>query len=964
MTKNTLLPLWLALPLIAVPVAAQSRLLSSESTVDSENHGAALAFGDYDGPSVFGQREVLYVGRPGTGAGAGSVVAVSALAHGYTEGLDTIVDSLNGYSTGDRFGAALSTSGDLDGDGVRDLVVGAPNGRRVHAFSGVDLIELSWSPITGSQVSFGTAVAIIDDADGDGRDDLAVGAPDASLVFVGTAGAVFTYSSADGGQIALVTEPSLQQNARFGASLARVDDLDFNAHDELLIGAPGWDGPGKVDAGAAFVYDPFADAYLPALDSQGELTGERHGTSVAAGPVDGDLFDDLIVGAPGYAPSLVTEPGRVRVFSGASGAELFDHVGSDDEGLGDAVAFGGDMNHDGFGEVIGGAPTWSGARGRVHVWSGRTGDMRYSVEGSSSGDEFGRAAAGNATQLGAGDGDAYADWAVGAPFVDTVIPFSTASQAGRCLVYSGKPKVLFRGDVALGADVDVIGDATGDGVDDTILASGSFIFGTMLIDGVTGVETQIVGPSWPDISIAGIGDVNNDGLADFVAGNPQGGGVAPLVSTGPAAFEFSSAVAITGPANAGFGTDVDGIGDISGDGIPDLVIGCPDLPGLFGGPAYGLVYVHSGDPSSASPFPLLYTVVGQNEDERFGYSVAGVGDADLDGVPDIAVGAPHYESLVSNVGRVAVLSGVDGSQLFEATGPPLVGGSKLGWSVDGLGDVDADGYPDLVAGAPGYSQLGGASSVGLARVISAPSGVTLASLTGDQGGEQLGYAVAGCGDVDRDGLPDLAVGSPFWDEAPTHQDSGRVRLARGYDAQSLSYYKEYGAAGSHYGESLGGLRDTGADGVARLAIGAPNYATVYHTGLAEVMKLPLTASKSLSPGSSCGATPNLHLDTFAVPGELLRLFIQGNFTNFAFVSISLPPPAFVPYAGCTIYLDVSAILATVQVLTLTGSGEGAVLLPDSTALLGLDLNAQALAVMPTGFGFSNGRQIEIGYASQ
>ncbi|MEM7308670.1 MAG: integrin alpha [Planctomycetota bacterium] len=947
-----------SLVLLALPAFGQSQLLASESTNEGALHGSALAFGDYRDPITLETREVLYVGEPYEAAAglAGNVVAVDAVANGDLPDAFTIVDSVTGTTAGERFGAALSTSGDLDDDGVRDLLVGAPESGHVHAYSGVGLTEFPWSPIVEGVGRFGAAVAIIDDVDGDGLDDIAVGAPDLNALFAGVVGGVLIYRSSDGGQEALVTAPDLQAGASFGAALARVGDLDFDARGELLIGSPDWDAPGLVDAGRALVYGPFAEVYLSALELQGEEAGEELGYSVAAGAVDADELDDLIVGVPNHDFTFLQSLGRVAVVSGATGALVYNFIGVEQGRLGEAVAYGGDLNRDGRGDVLGGAPFSDNASGRVFGWSGLDGAELFSTVGRFSVGRLGSALAGGARGEGAGNGDLYADWAAGAPLADPVLPFMTANDGGAAFVFSGRREIRVPGTPSAGTAVGVIEDATGDGADDFVFSANSFE-GGRLVDGETGFEQVEALLFAPVLDSAG--DVDGDGRGDLLAGSPAADQAYLMTRTSGSIFLLETDY--PGPGSSSFGQSVAGIGDVDLDGIPDAAVGAPDLPGLFGSPSYGAVYVFSNSEGA----PQLFAAIGENEDERFGYSVAGLGDANLDGVPDVVVGGPDAESFGNQAGRAAVLSGADGTQLLEVFGSGLTGSSHAGWSVDGVGDVNLDGYPDFAVGEPDYSVFGGSALVGRVRVVSTADGSTLATLVGTQAGERLGYTVAGPGDIDRDGLPDFAAGAPFWDDPTLGADTGRVLLARGVDGLRLDDGQLSGTAGSEYGSTLSGRFEPDATGVARLAVGAPKHSGPKQDGLVDLLRLPLESGEPLGPLTGCGGTPLLSLDVVAIPGESMRLIVENNPNNFAYVSLSPPAPAFVPYPpDCTIVIDLATILATVEVLTLTGSGEGSLLLPNLTSLLGLDLAAQAFAVAPAGIGLSNGVSVEVGYAAE
>lgn len=159
-------------------------------------------------------------------------------------------------------------------------------------------------------------------------------------------------------------------------------------------------------------------------------------------------------------------------------------------------------------------------------------------------------------------------------------------------------------------------------------------------------------------------------------------------------------------------------------------------------------------------------------DSFFGWSVAGPGDVDLDGVPDSVVAE------VSGAGTVHVYSGMDGSTLHAFVGD--ASGDSLGSWVSGAGDIDQDGAADIVAGATGDDDFGSLS--GSVRVFSGATGAVLYTFHGDSAGDRLGSVVSGGGDVDNDGFPDLAAGSVF------DQGTGTVRVWSGFDGSVLHVF--------------------------------------------------------------------------------------------------------------------------------------------------------------------------------
>ena len=252
-----------------------------------------------------------------------------------------------------------------------------------------------------------------------------------------------------------------------------------------------------------------------------------------------------------------------------------------------------------------------------------------------------------------------------------------------------------------------------------------------------------------------------------------------------------------------FGLAVAVAGDVNLDGVPDVLVGAPQLHPGFPGPGY--LRVLSGSDGST-----LLTVSGDSVQDLFARAVAPAGDVDLDGWPDLLVGAPGDDDNGAQCGSVRVISGRDGSVLLDVDG--AAAGDVLGTSVAGLGDVDGDGVPDFAAGAP---QL--ASAGGYVRVLSGAGGATLALHALGAPGDRFGSAIAAAGDVDLDGKLDLIVGAPLEDIGGTNAGSARVISSAG-GAVLHTFTGVY--PGGEFGNALDGAGDTDADGWPDLLVAA------------------------------------------------------------------------------------------------------------------------------------------------
>ena len=192
-------------------------------------------------------------------------------------------------------------------------------------------------------------------------------------------------------------------------------------------------------------------------------------------------------------------------------------------------------------------------------------------------------------------------------------------------------------------------------------------------------------------------------------------------------------------AGDNFSASVSDAGDVNGDGTPDLIVGAPfdDNNGNISGSARVL---------SGSDGSTLYTFNGDSGNDRFGQSVTGAGVVNGDGIDDLIVSAAEARG-INGGNYVRVLSGSDGNILYTFNGNT---GVDFGFSVSGVGDVNADGRANIIVG----SVLDNNS--GSARVLSGIDGSILYEFNGDNTNDQFGLSVSGVGD----GTDDFIIGAP------------------------------------------------------------------------------------------------------------------------------------------------------------------------------------------------------------
>jgi hypothetical protein len=771
-----------------------------------------------------------------------------------------------------NFGNSVATAGDVNNDGYSDVIVGAFNFQNGQAGEGRAYLYLgsasglattaAWtaeSDQIGAQ--FGWSVATAGDVNGDGYSDVIVGANlyDSD---VGDEGQAYLYlGSASASGLATTpawTASTSQSFAEFGTSVATAGDVNGDGYADVIVGAPGY-SVNFLDFGAAFLYLGSASgpAASPFWTGNALLSGGAFGSSVAtAGDTNGDGYADILVGDPEYSGASVSRGAVVLYRGSASDPPLQWKVlpgGNANDHFGISVSTAGDVNGDGHADIlIGQVATSSLQRARIYLGSatGPTTTADWTVAGSGG---FGNAVAA------AGDvnGDGYSDVIVGANLYD-----NGESDEGRALLYLGAAsgptltsswtEVGDQADSAFGSSVSTAGDVNGDGYADVIVGAPYYDNGQnnegrafLYLGSASGLPST---PAWTAEgdqaganfggSVATAGDVNGDGTSDVIVGalfydNGQADEGRSYLYLGSASGLATTAVwtAEGDQAGANFGWSLAPAGDVNGDGYSDVIIG---VPGYTNGQVNeGRAYVYLGSAGGLSLSPA-WTAESDQSIANFGNSVATAGDVNGDGYSDVIVGAFNFQNGETGEGRAYLYLGSASGLATTAawTAESDQGGAQFGWSVATAGDVNGDGRSDVIVGAnhydgdgfaaddegQAYLYLGSASASGLA----ASAAWTVA---GDQNFAQFGSSVAMAGDVDGDGYADVIVGQPEYSTTP-EPGEGRALLYLG-SASGLSPAPGWTVTGNQpfaqFGSSVAMAGDVNGDGFADAIIGAWNY---------------------------------------------------------------------------------------------------------------------------------------------
>jgi hypothetical protein len=882
---------------------------------DSSGNSSVSSAGDVNGDGFddliigISARSVYY----SNGSTSGQSYVVFGKSGGFGVSLDpstlngTNGFAINGINAGDNSGNSVSSAGDVNGDGFDDLIIGAnrsdPNGNAsgqsyvVFGKSGGFGASLDLSTLNGTngfaingineRDFLGNSVSSAGDVNGDGFDDLIIGASWANHngSYSGQSYVVFGKSGGFGASLDLstlngtngFTLNGINAGDFSGQSVSSAGDVNGDGFDDLIIGAPG--APNGYNSGQSYVVfgrstntslSTLAISATNALQTEGNsgtkafiFTVTRSGVTTGTNAVNwavtgsganppnandfsggvlptgtvnfvaGEISKVITVNVQGDTTSepnenftvtlsnatnaaiitIATATGTIKddewilelsSLNGTNGFAINGINAGDSSGLPARSA--GDVNGDGFDDLIIGAtgadPNGSYS-GQSYVVFGKSGGFGASLNLSTLNGTNGFALNGinaydfsgqSVSSAGDVNGDGFADLIIGATGADP-----NGDNSGQSYVVFGKS-----GGFGASLNLSTLDSTNGFALNGIYIAnfSGRSVSSAGDVNG-DGFDDLIIGAGWADRN----GD--NSGQSYIVFGKSGGFGASLNLST----LDGTNGFALNGIYNGNFlGYSVSSAGDVNGDGFDDLIIGASwaNPNGSYSGQSY-VVFGKSGGFGASLNLSTLdgtngFALNGIYTGDRLGYSVSSAGDINGDGFDDIIISADLADYNGSDSGQSYVIFGKSGdfgasfnlSNLNGTNGFTLNGinaGDFSGRSVSSAGDVNGDGFDDLIIGARGADpngSLSGQSYVVFGKSEGFDSYLNFTTLNGTNGFainginayDASGRSVSSAGDVNGDGFDDLIIGAFRAD--PNGNNSGQSYVIFGRATHNLA----------------------------------------------------------------------------------------------------------------------------------------------------------------------------------
>jgi hypothetical protein len=892
--------------------------------VGAPGYGSDFFYEYYEDRSSAEGRALVYLGSP-TGLDAAAVWRA------------------NGPEEFHNLGRSVASAGDVNGDGFDDVIVGAPhttqhyeyfseetgigNAYVFHGSSSGPSLVADWT-VEGEQIGdfFGSAVDGAGDVNGDGFSDVVVGARGHGSYGLEDVGAARLYLGSPYG-LALVPDSAVvgtEESTSYGFDVSSAGDIDADGLDDVVIGEPFFQEQPFIEVGRVFVYrgrctdvvdtdgDDVPDGcdLCPGTPDPTQEDDDADGVGNACDPCPAEAFE-LDSDADGACDEVDCDdtdptvyPGALQICDGidntCTGVVPADEVDADSDAWATCDGDCDDLRSDvhptapevcnGIDDDCEGSVSLAEVEGDVDGFPPCAGDCNdadpgagpFQVEACGDGidnncngaaDEDCPAAGGcgcdGAHTLGGVTGTlgllsivavlvrgrGRGAWMLvqvacspaGPPAAPPVV--ASAASYGR---EEGTMELSWTGEsnkkgAEFGHAVSDAGDVNGDGYGDVIVGAPLFDGSLgyehgrvyLYLGAATGLEAT---PAWtatgaPDgallgHSVAGAGDVNGDGYADVLVGAPFMSVYADDGDDGSAYVYLGSQVGLESTASwaedfdtalSNFGEAVSAAGDVDGDGYGDVIVGASnyDNGALINA---GAVYVYRGSAAGVDATPAAELVFDELQGD-FGYSVSTAGDVDADGFGDVVVGAPGYGS--TDEGSAFLYFG-------SAAGLETVAGLQLGAdeehsdfgvSVSTAGDVDGDGFGDVIIGALSFPYVHGGKVSLFHGSASGLDVIPRWTMESEQLRAEFGTSVSSAGDVNGDGFGDVVIGAEDWDSA-AFEEEGKAEVFLGSAAGlegAPAFTFGVGQSSAASGRSVSSAGDVDGDGYDDVVVGAPEY---------------------------------------------------------------------------------------------------------------------------------------------
>ena len=789
----------------------QIRLTVSGDVVPRLSDDRSEVLLERDGDTILRYRELVV--RDALGASVASrldvenreiVLEIVDSSAAYPLEVDPILTALPTWETNlpSTSITAVGGLGDVNHDGFDDLAVsaagydgGITNQGRVWIFHG-STNGTSWTPkrtLDGLQAEsgFGHVVTGIGDVNHDSYADIAISAPLHDNSYT-SEGRVYIYHGSGSGIGAFATREldGGAPQAHFGWSISAAGKLNNDLYGDMIIGTNYWLGVPEPANGYAYVFHGSSSGIgTSATRTLLGLNKAAFGSKVCGGgDVNGDGWDDVVVSDP-RADSGQTDEGLIYVYHGSStgiggSANYSRQVDQANALFGYQLAMG-DIDNDGDADLAVTALNYDNPQideGRVFVYRGANPGGLGASFSSSFESQQADTNFGQSLAIRDLNADGFSDLFIGAPHFD-----GGHTDEGRGFVYLGS-----------GAGMVATAAWTFD-ADQT-----SAKFGTS----------------------AAVGDFNADQIGDLlVAASDYDNGES---NEGRAFLFKGNRWLVEANSNgAWMGYSIAGAGDVNNDNYDDVIVGLPFYDNgqtdegramVFHGSAFGLKET------------AAWSYEGGAVSANFGVSVSSAGKVNNDAYFDVLVGAPGYDGTFTDEGRAYVFhgsgTGVLSSPARQLSASPNQANSGFGRAVASAGNVNNDAYGDIIIGADSYTK--GQTDEGVAFVYhGSTSGIGTSpnrTLEVNQPGAGFGAAVAGAGSVNPDAYGDVIVGAPYLSNPESEE--GGVWVFHGSSSgvsPTAAWSTEGSQAGAHFGTSVSGGGSFNNDAIADIVVGAPEY---------------------------------------------------------------------------------------------------------------------------------------------